>query len=51
MKGACVKCGRKEPATVLDREAKIHHGCALECVDRRACRRAQRARRRKEVGS
>ena len=40
----CDKCGRLMIESQLNREAVIIHGArALECIDRKSCKRSQRA--------
>lgn len=39
---ACKRCGRRYPDTVLNIEGHIHHGAPLECLDRKACKKAKR---------
>jgi len=42
----CARCGSKYPEVLLNIEAVIHHGKPCECLDRKACGRRMRRRRR-----
>lgn len=46
----CDRCGSPRRASELNLEALIHHNArALECIDRKAC--SKRARRRKRLAN
>ena len=42
----CVHCGRKYPETLLNIEGFIHHGVPYECLDKKACNKIIKKKRK-----